>query len=349
MISVHLILVTGAVKRVDISDDMSVRELISDFVNKFKLPRAGPDGFPFSYELHSKALGRKLSEDETMEIAGVPTFDRIKLLPATIPGCFPKSSRVLLPSGEFKEIGALESGDQVLAYYNENGGSYRVCEIEGIYRQTYSESLCFNSKLVTTPDQPILMSDRNWKIAGMIIEGDEILQFPYRKAKIESIQRNKEVLTMLSVTLPQPLCFVVENFIVRDFIGKQNKIPNKIDVFVSYSEMDKDKALKVFELLEKKGFSTFLAEKSIKPGQIWEEAIKESLKNCVNFLLLITPTSLASEWVVSEWSAAWALDKNIIPILFRCRPEDLPRRLQSHQCVDFHELETAIEALQKSS
>jgi len=43
------------------------------------LPTGGPDGRPVSYRLDSKALGRELQEDETLEEAGVPEDDRLMI------------------------------------------------------------------------------------------------------------------------------------------------------------------------------------------------------------------------------------------------------------------------------
>jgi hypothetical protein len=46
---------------------------------------------------------------------------------------------------------------------------------------------------------------------------------------------------------------------------------------------------------------------------------------------------LKSDWVLSEWGAAWALGKKIVPILHRCDPEKLPDRIRRRQCIDFYE------------
>lgn len=46
-------------------------------------------------------------------------------------------------------------------------------------------------------------------------------------------------------------------------------------------------------------------------------------------------TVLASDWVKTEWGAAWVLKKPIVPILLRCAPAQLPDRLSRLQCVDF--------------
>ena len=78
-----------------------------------------------------------------------------------------------------------------------------------------------------------------------------------------------------------------------------------------------------------------------------EGAIKDALKKCHNFWMLVTPDSLRSEWVITEWASAWALDKNIVPVLFRCGPEELPARLRAYQSVDFHMVERAADSLNR--
>jgi TIR domain len=58
--------------------------------------------------------------------------------------------------------------------------------------------------------------------------------------------------------------------------------------------------------------------------------------------LLVSPTSLKSDWVLTEWGAAWALGKKIVPILHRCSPEQLPDRIRRLQCVDFYKYSELI-------
>ncbi len=131
-----------------------------------------------------------------------------------------------------------------------------------------------------------------------------------------------------------------------------NKRPKKdkrtLDVFLSYAVKDTDEARIIFDKLRKENITAFQAEKSIKAGEIWEERIKEALRSCRNFWILVTPNSLNSEWVITEWAAAWALNKRIVPILLRCGPEDLPKRLQSYHSIDFHHIDDAIETIKEN-
>ena len=88
-----------------------------------------------------------------------------------------------------------------------------------------------------------------------------------------------------------------------------------------------------------------MAEKSIQPGHDFAEEIRRSLKGSREVWLLVSPASLNSEWVTTEWGAAWALEKKIIPILFRCDIDALPARLKGLQCIDFHRYDELFSSL----
>jgi hypothetical protein len=74
---VTLVLPSGGTRNAEVPDDVVVKELIPELTTSLELPTTGPDGRPMSYRLDSKALGRELSEDETLEDAGVPAEDRL--------------------------------------------------------------------------------------------------------------------------------------------------------------------------------------------------------------------------------------------------------------------------------
>ena len=74
---VTLVLPSGGTRNAEVPDDVVVKELIPELTTSLELPTTGPDGRPMSYRLDSKALGRELSEDETLGDAGVPEDDRL--------------------------------------------------------------------------------------------------------------------------------------------------------------------------------------------------------------------------------------------------------------------------------
>ncbi|HEX9595777.1 MAG TPA: ubiquitin-conjugating enzyme E2 [Anaerolineales bacterium] len=78
-IEVTVVLPNGGARKADVPDDVSIRELLTEFTSLLELPTTGPDGRPMGYRLDSKALGRELKEDESLSSAGVPAEDRLIL------------------------------------------------------------------------------------------------------------------------------------------------------------------------------------------------------------------------------------------------------------------------------
>ena len=109
------------------------------------------------------------------------------------------------------------------------------------------------------------------------------------------------------------------------------------DIFLSYASADQQEAILIYESVEKAGGKVFLAAKSLSPGDDFAERIREALWASHELWLLVSPNSLKSDWVVSEWGAAWVLQKRIVPILHRCNPENLPDRIRKLHCVDFYQ------------
>jgi ubiquitin-protein ligase len=76
-LNVTLILPSGGARNAEIPDDVSVRDLLAELTSLLQLPTVGPDGRPMAYRIDSKALGRELSENETLAEAGIPENDRL--------------------------------------------------------------------------------------------------------------------------------------------------------------------------------------------------------------------------------------------------------------------------------
>ncbi len=78
-VPVTLILPAGGSRTAEVPNDVPVKELLPELTSSLALPTTGPDGRPMSYRMDSKALGRELREDETLQGAGVPKEDRLML------------------------------------------------------------------------------------------------------------------------------------------------------------------------------------------------------------------------------------------------------------------------------
>ena len=134
---------------------------------------------------------------------------------------------------------------------------------------------------------------------------------------------------------------------VKLFIQNDNFISNqkKCDIFISYANADSHNAETIKKALEKKGIHCFMAEKELQAGDIWAEEIRSALVDSKEMCILCTPTSIKSEWVITELGAAWALNKRIIPVLHRLDISQLPERLRSRECVDLSDFDECIEQI----
>jgi ubiquitin-protein ligase len=90
-LTITIVLPSGGARTAEVPADISIHDLLAELTSLLQLPTVGPDGRPMFYRLDSKALGRELSEDETLASAGVPENDRLMLTADITAG-----SRVLL-------------------------------------------------------------------------------------------------------------------------------------------------------------------------------------------------------------------------------------------------------------
>jgi hypothetical protein len=104
------------------------------------------------------------------------------------------------------------------------------------------------------------------------------------------------------------------------------------DVFVSYSAKDERTAKELTTLLAKQDLRCFLAEKSIRAGAQWKDEVRKALTKSRIAVIVVTPNSITSKWVISEAGAFWALGKPVAPALFFAGIEDLPDILKEYQC-----------------
>ena len=117
---------------------------------------------------------------------------------------------------------------------------------------------------------------------------------------------------------------------------------NKNDLFISYTSNYFNEADTIKKKAQKNGLTVFLDKRSIGFGEEFGEEIRQNLLKSNELCLLITPDALKSEWVATEWGAAWALNKRITPVLLRCNVDQLPDRLRIYQSVDFHDIDKYI-------
>jgi hypothetical protein len=85
-------------------------------------------------------------------------------------------------------------------------------------------------------------------------------------------------------------------------------------IFISYSHLDREYVTRLTKALEDHHLPYWVDER-IDYSSSWPRVIEEYLDRCAVFLLIMTPTSYASEWVQNELARAQLKKKFIFPLL----------------------------------
>lgn len=117
-------------------------------------------------------------------------------------------------------------------------------------------------------------------------------------------------------------------------------------VFISHSGIDRWAARQLANLIEASGHTTFLDEKDISTGDPIDASIQQHLKECQHLLLLLSPASIASHWVLIELGGAKALGKKVIPILFHLGANEIPPAISQLLARDINDFDKYLEELQ---
>jgi hypothetical protein len=67
-------------EEVRVPENVAAGRILAKLIEKLQLPSVGPDGQPLSYKFHHKQSGRQISDNETLERAGVHDGDVLRLV-----------------------------------------------------------------------------------------------------------------------------------------------------------------------------------------------------------------------------------------------------------------------------
>ena len=105
-------------------------------------------------------------------------------------------------------------------------------------------------------------------------------------------------------------------------------------VFISYADEDRPFAEFVHTCLTREGLRVFTAAISLEPGARWDQRIIDALKSSAVVFYLASDAANASSYVQQELGAAVSAGKNVIPIIWKTKPESLPGFLRNIQALD---------------
>jgi hypothetical protein len=117
--------------------------------------------------------------------------------------------------------------------------------------------------------------------------------------------------------------------------GKSNR-----HIFLSYAMADSEQAYKLQNLLSQQLNSKIFTTDSLSAGENWVPKLKRALSECDLFIVVLSPNSIGSKWVLYELGAAWGLGKPIIPVV--THPEilsNIPLVLRETKLVNFKDFE----------
>ncbi len=87
-------------------------------------------------------------------------------------------------------------------------------------------------------------------------------------------------------------------------------------VFISHGWHDRWLAKQMARLIRDVGGSSFIDIFDVKKGDRIEDRIQEGLQGAEELVALLTPWSVDRNWVWAEMSAAWALRKRFVGVLY---------------------------------
>ncbi|MGK7876517.1 MAG: toll/interleukin-1 receptor domain-containing protein [Xenococcaceae cyanobacterium] len=123
-----------------------------------------------------------------------------------------------------------------------------------------------------------------------------------------------------------------------EFISESTKNANNLmtQVFLSYSEKDEGIKEKIRKTLMRESFTIWTNKTDIKTGTAFQLAINQGIEGADNFVYLISPDSLKSEYCQQELDHAFANEKRLIPLLIEETDLELiPSQVRELQFIDF--------------
>lgn len=112
------------------------------------------------------------------------------------------------------------------------------------------------------------------------------------------------------------------------------------DVFISHSAVDKEFARTLARDIKENGYSVWLDEWNLVPGDSFAKVISEAIKSSKYLIAVMSPDYFASDWTTQEWQAALveeidAGNVKVLPLMYRdCK---VPNPLFAKMWIDFRE------------
>lgn len=125
--------------------------------------------------------------------------------------------------------------------------------------------------------------------------------------------------------------------------------PRPLEVFLSHSDLDRDLAESVADLLARHGVPVWFSRQRLQGAQNWHDEIGDALNRCDWVIRLATPNAIASRWVRLEVGFVVRtprFDGRLIPLLVEpCDLQAVSWTLPQIQYIDFSDFERGMRQL----
>src|SRR5262245_2074024 len=116
-------------------------------------------------------------------------------------------------------------------------------------------------------------------------------------------------------------------------------------VFISHSHEDNELVRDLVRRLGDAGLQPFVDFTELPVGPDWKKTVREQIRSADAVLILITPATLKSPWMMTELGMAEGFERIIVPVTAGLKSRDLPAPLQTYQVAPFDQVDGAIRVL----
>lgn len=113
-------------------------------------------------------------------------------------GCFAAGTPVLMADGTEKPIEEVEKGDRVLTFSDPLSRQLEEGEVTETWKHTVAEYMIINQEIKVTPEHRIFSNNR-FIDAGLLKEGDWLLDAEGGKVYVSSIERKNEIINVYNL------------------------------------------------------------------------------------------------------------------------------------------------------
>jgi hypothetical protein len=116
-------------------------------------------------------------------------------------------------------------------------------------------------------------------------------------------------------------------------------------VFISHSHQDNELVRDLARRLGDAGLRAFVDLTDRPAGADWKRTVRQHIRSSDAVLILLTPATLKSPWMLTELGMAEGFERLIVPVTAGLATRDLPALLQTYPVAPFDQVDSAIRML----